>query len=546
MAPEAAAVELSERSRQAVARNLMSAPEIRVDQGGSIAESYKRTANNVINAKSVADLDIITKSLNDQINKAALTRETSLIHHLSAQKDRVMAMRERSIMREGIKNARSVGEGEEAAKAFINEWKENGKGYAGVLQPSARVAEMFGWKRGKITPQQFVDFLDEIAPEDVVRKLFDGNDINGLRELSKLMPNEFEMIRKLKLSEIQQKSLFKGELSVQKLSTLTKKMAPEILETLFGREGMTKLKSLHTLQDAMPEILNKSGTSIRNEYVNLFNPANIIGGLQTRVIYEAQPLLQQMKSSETMQINSSIRKILTKGSEAAKKAVQPLGQAIRLSGIKSIAEMRREYKSLQQDVTNNLEDQNFLMDRLEVNTRGVNNMDTMLAGALQMKTLKATQFLQSKMPKQMNSLNMFTEKKYEPSDMELSKFNRYVRTVNNPMTVLSELEAGTLTKESMEAMTEVYPELLSKMKSSLLAIATESPKEFSYQERVALSMFMGVSADQTATPGFTAAMQANFAPKQQQQNESSQPMGDMSKLDISSRHKTKVQNIESR
>jgi hypothetical protein len=101
--------------------------------------------------------------------------------------------------------------------------------------------------------------------------------------------------------------------------------------------------------------------------------------------------------------------------------------------------------------------------------------------------------------------------RWRPSDTEIARFARYVRAAEQPLSILHDLEAGTLTREAVETVKELYPKLYGQIGQSLFMRAAELRETVPYAARVQLSILFGKPVDATTRPDFVAEMQQTFA-----------------------------------
>lgn len=140
------------------------------------------------------------------------------------------------------------------------------------------------------------------------------------------------------------------------------------------------------------------------------------------------------------------------------------------------------------------------------------------AQAIGERAVTAIQFLQSKIPKRPYEAVFPSDiqKPYEPSSMELAKFERYVQVVDNPLSVLQDLEAGTLTQEHVEALRVVYPNLYSRIKQEVLSNLANKPEgEVPYRKKVQISILFQVPVDGSLTGRAISGLQSQFADARQ-------------------------------
>jgi len=133
---------------------------------------------------------------------------------------------------------------------------------------------------------------------------------------------------------------------------------------------------------------------------------------------------------------------------------------------------------------------------------------------------RAINFLSDKMPQEVSPYGLF-DKQFEPSDLELSQFERYMEGVEDPTSALEDIQSGTLTREKVEAIAYVYPEFYRKLQTSALEFVQEH-EQLPYQKKVQLGILLDIPADSSLSPESVMNLQATFA---QQQPQQAQPGG---------------------
>jgi hypothetical protein len=153
-----------------------------------------------------------------------------------------------------------------------------------------------------------------------------------------------------------------------------------------------------------------------------------------------------------------------------------------------------------------------LQNRLVQQTGDIDRHAPQISQASQSATVRAVNFLNSKIPAQPH-MGLIAPK-IRPSKTDMSKFNRYFDAVHRPTSILKQASAGTLTPEAVEAVRTVYPELFNRMQQSVLQQIAENHGTVPYQSRVMLSLLLGQPMDGTTQPAIVAATQLAYAKMQ--------------------------------
>lgn len=158
-------------------------------------------------------------------------------------------------------------------------------------------------------------------------------------------------------------------------------------------------------------------------------------------------------------------------------------------------------------------------DRLASRLSHVSELSDTLGTNTATVASRAAAFLHEKAPKNPaaeRTLNPLISK-WRPSDSQLSKFSRYVAAVNDPMSVLDDLEAGRVSREGAEALRAVYPRIYQQVQERLIEEAGQLETQMPYTSRVQLSILFGVPVDSSMDPDFVMAMQTMHAGEQVQE-----------------------------
>jgi hypothetical protein len=191
----------------------------------------------------------------------------------------------------------------------------------------------------------------------------------------------------------------------------------------------------------------------------------------------------------------------------ARASLAPMG--ITLTGDK-----RKDYASISNHLTASAGDPVRTTDRL---SRALGDLPQHAPKAAQSvidTTLKGSSFLLSKLPpsrKDPYSLQPQLEKGSRASDSEISKFMHYAEGVDDPMIVLREAKAGTLTRDHVEAVKSVYPNLYDEMRQQVMRALVDTKAELPYERRIQLGILLDIPTDKTLAPDFLRAIQATYS-----------------------------------
>jgi hypothetical protein len=196
-------------------------------------------------------------------------------------------------------------------------------------------------------------------------------------------------------------------------------------------------------------------------------------------------------------------------------------------------------------------DSEQLVNRMAKATHIISKAAPITAVEVQNTLVAAMSFLSSKIPKQENILAETPwSRPYEPSNFELSKFERYLQVIEAPLSVLDDLESNSLTREHVEALQAVYPSIYAEVRNTAMETATAAGPKLAYGKKVQLSILLDLPTDASLQGANVMGLQANFA-QPEDSNATGAPAvqptaGGMQKLDGANRAQTETQRVASR
>lgn len=231
-------------------------------------------------------------------------------------------------------------------------------------------------------------------------------------------------------------------------------------------------------------------------------------------------ILADIKKSKDLFNNRIVQGVGSFLGKASKPAKTLSTKALINSGFSKDEKNQAPKSRLQayNNVSNNISklstDLNGSMDRLAKSTAVLSSAAPETASHIQQTLVKSVMFLQDKLPKSgYESSPVVGQKQYEPSDSELSKFERYMQIIDAPATAIDELERGTLTREHVEVLQAVYPSIYEALKNEVIRQSqeTDSKKQLPYGRRIQLGTLFDMPTDESLLPANIMRLQSNFS-----------------------------------
>lgn len=269
----------------------------------------------------------------------------------------------------------------------------------------------------------------------------------------------------------------------------------------------------------------------------------IVGAAMEVYNIASKPIEHLNKLAEIERLVGKATNAVGRGAAAIFKPAIALGDVSRNAITKIALEDRiKNHKDLADKLAQFNNNPSSLTDTVASNTEALNGVAPNTSGAIQQATIRATQFLASKIPIPTET-NQFSEP-YEPSKSEMATFERYLNIADKPTLALEQVREGTLTPETIETLTAIYPKLYDHMKQAVVEEATKminKKKPIPYSVKQSVSHFIGVPMDSTMTPQSIMANQATYAQNAQENAQNAAPQKTkasvvgMRKIDLSSR-----------
>lgn len=141
--------------------------------------------------------------------------------------------------------------------------------------------------------------------------------------------------------------------------------------------------------------------------------------------------------------------------------------------------------------------------RLEAATRGLEGARPEVRAAVQATVQRGVDFLTSKTPQRPAppaGLPPHLAKQSPPSPDEVSRFQRYARAVDDPLSVLDDAKKGTLSREAIEAVKAVYPSVYEALRSQVNEALLARKKPPSWAEGLQLGILLDLPTSEHLQP----------------------------------------------
>jgi hypothetical protein len=227
-----------------------------------------------------------------------------------------------------------------------------------------------------------------------------------------------------------------------------------------------------------------------------------VGPMQSvRVLSTLQRLARQTQDG----IGASIRRFLGHAAGAARVAGER-GERATVA-----ASARAAYARWTKEIDEHQRDRTRLAGRMAASTRDITHDAPAVQQSMQTVGVRAIEHLASTRPVGMTLPGQLTTATTEPPLADIRRWAARIRVVEDPMSVLADLESGRLTPEAIETLRTVYPAIYAQIGQRVMEVLAESGSSASYQERMRLGALLGVPTDPSLSPEILAILQTPTA-----------------------------------
>lgn len=191
---------------------------------------------------------------------------------------------------------------------------------------------------------------------------------------------------------------------------------------------------------------------------------------------------------------------------------------------KKLKESRETFERRAAELARLASDPQALADRFRISSQ-LSLAAPGVAAAASATLGRAITFLHEKAPKSPHAPNMpALAVPWKPTDAELGTWEKYMRAVERPTTVLEDLQRGTVSKEAVEALQVVYPKLHDDLKQKMIERMGNLEGRLPFRQRQALSALFGPEFDGPSPAARAVLQQAHKAAVAQEAAKSRAPM----------------------
>lgn len=521
--PYRQAIPLSDLSTGSLSRNIMKIAEEQGVIPGSERYNFLKTM-----ADGVGDVDNLQKLANfrTEMNRSAgpLTKDLAadINERLNGVEERAIGRFARTMRTEDASNK---------ILDLVDQANSAKKSYSSFREKLQELGNNIG-KKKIYGPKNFMDFVDNMNPQSLTRRLFNENNTEFAQYFAKNFPEEFSTMRQYQRAAIRQGAMKDGEFNAKKAVKSILDMEPEARDLLFSPEEIAKVKDAQKYLQSFPKSFNPSGTAHESAFRSFFESptgaaiANIRDfGLQSfiKVLGRSSPGAE----SEAARLLPIIGKpALEKDANgpALKNSVEYLTSAIRGDQLLSRSARALFAGTIPDAISSVDEDRVAKLDKKLKEYQADPDLASQVGGqmgyylsnhdiALKGAAANAAQYLNSLRPTENKGAPL--DQNRTPSSQAKATYNRALKIAENPLHVLALMKQGRMTDEDLGHLNALYPGFAAQMKQRVaehMISHVSKDKPIPYQLRLGLSKLTGEPLDSSLYPQNIQANQMALSP----------------------------------
>ncbi len=385
--------------------------------------------------------------------------------------------------------------------------KEADAAYKPFIQKLQKLSKALG-KENIGGTQGAIQFISNLTPEQVTTRLFSKNNSQFLKFFEKEFPEQAMQMRAYQKGVLREAATKEGVLSPKDLFNRINKLEPEIQQSIFTKDELTKLAGAETYLRSFPKNHNPSGTSHMDHIRDYFTSPVKTAGANVRD-YAMDKFIRTFGASPEAKQAMELGQATVSGDKTTAKAIKSLLSDTKESSVPPVSPASRSKLSSMVDA--------YQADPSRMLSVGDNNPVPQYAQAFATTAARAVQYLSTLKPNTTPANPL--DAKPRPSSTQTAAYNRALDIAQQPLTILSRMKQGTLTPQDVQTLKAIYPAVYQNLSQKLMGQVMDSVnkgKSIPYSTRLQMSLFLGQPLDSTMTQPAIAAMQAKPMAKSSQ------------------------------
>lgn len=227
--------------------------------------------------------------------------------------------------------------------------------------------------------------------------------------------------------------------------------------------------------------------------------------------------LERLAAAQDTTISDAISSFLRRGSRAVAGATEATARGVERAGraglaAASAASVASRFRARSTQLAEDQRDPQQAIDRLSQQTRELERAAPNVAAGIGATVARGRAYLAATQPQGRRLPGQIFSPRTEPqpSPEQMRAWLRRVEAVDNPLSVLDSLREGTISREQVDALRSVYPQLYARIREEALRQIGDAASPLSYQDRIRLGVLLDAPTDPSLEPSTLAVLQGTF------------------------------------
>ena len=283
-------------------------------------------------------------------------------------------------------------------------------------------------------------------------------------------------------------------------------------ELVLGKDRLILKEGMADLQKSIDQ-MSENLAQMQENWAAQFKLKDLAGGSKTQAtisaIQKAEEVLKSTKNKMKKSVLEMIRPA-ARGAKAASRAAKAEGSAMQ-EGVKFTEELKgrkvkdneteqERFKKETDEISQLKADPGLLISRLAPNIDELSKAAPEVAMSVTQTAQRAVEYAYKNIPTSPLNGEVLSDN-YQPSSEQLFRWRTVMRAIEDPMVLTDQIASGFVVPKTLEAVQEVYPEMMKELRKIMLEETSKQPK-VNISQQMLISQVMGITGPyRKMTPG---------------------------------------------
>ena len=283
-------------------------------------------------------------------------------------------------------------------------------------------------------------------------------------------------------------------------------------QLVLGKDRMILKEGITDLQKSIDK-MSENLAQMQENWAAQFKLKDMAGGSYTQKAVNVMQKADEVLRTTKNKMKESVRSMLKPAGRAARtaaRAVKAEGSAMQ-EGVKFTEELKgrkvkdneteqERFKKETDEISQLKADPGLMISRLGENLEDMSLVAPDTAMSVTQTAQRAVEYAYKNIPTSPLNGEVLSDN-YQPSSEQLFRWRTVMRAIEDPMVLTDQIASGFVVPKTLEAVQEVYPEMMKELRKIMLEETSKQPK-VSISQQMLISQVMGITGPyRKMTPG---------------------------------------------